>query len=183
MCVYLKTDNKLTSMTKSMTMQSESVSVSAILNTSFAVLLFAIFIFRQFYIVTCLILSVKSFTMCPTFHTVSDIGDGLIFRFSPQKRRMKAKFFIHHYLYTEVSLLSFSKREFHLAACAFAKTASFHTQLSTYSRCFITSGEHGNSGEHEISDLSTDLSLSTVYNFGPRRLRRDQIEVLKIVKD
>ena len=49
------------------------------------------------------------------------------------------------------------------------KTASFRTQLSTYSRRFITSVEHENSGEHEISDLSTDLSLSssTVYNLGP----------------
>ena len=38
-----------------------------------------------------------------------------------------------------------------------------------YSRRFITSVEHENSGEHEISDLSTDLSLSlsTVYNLGP----------------
>ena len=121
MCVYLKTDNRLTSMTKSMTMQSASVSVSAILNASCAVLLLAIFIFRYFYLVTCLVLSVKSFTVCPTFRTVSDIGDRLIFRFFPQKRRLKVKFFIHHYLYTEVSLLSFSKREFHLAACAFEK--------------------------------------------------------------
>ena len=114
------------------------------------------FIFRQFYRVACLVLCVKSFTVCPTFHTASDIGDGLIFRFFPQKRRLKAKFFIHHYLYTEVSLLSFSKREFHLAACAFEKTASFHAQaqLSTYCRRFITSVEHENSGERESSDLS-----------------------------
>ena len=77
-----------------------------------------------------------------------------------------ATFFIHHYLYTEVSLLSFSKRGFHLAACAFQKTASFRTQLSTYSRIFITSVDHGNSGKHEISDLS--LSLNTVYILGPR---------------
>ena len=56
-----------------------------------------------------------------------------------------------------------------MAACAFEKTASFRTQLSTYSRRFITSVEHENSGEHEISDLNTDLSLSlsTVYNLGP----------------
>ena len=45
MHVYLKTDNKLTSMTKSMTSQSESVSVSAILNTEYTVLLFTSFIF------------------------------------------------------------------------------------------------------------------------------------------
>ena len=44
------------------------------------------------------------------------------------------------------------------------KTALFRTQLSTYSRCFITSVEHENSGEHEISGLS----LSTVDNLGPR---------------
>ena len=121
---------------------------------------------------TCLVLSVKSVTVCPTFHTASDIGDGLIFlrRFFPQKRRLQPKFFVHHCLYTEVSLLSFSKREFHLAACAFEKkTASFRTQLSTYSRRFITSVEHKDSGKHEISDLSIDLSLSlsTVYNLGP----------------
>ena len=86
-----------------------------------------------------------------------------------QKRRLQPKFFVHHCLHTEVCLLSFSKREFHLAACAFEKTASFRTQLSTYSRRLITSVEHENSGEHEISDLSTDfsLSLSTVYNLGP----------------
>ena len=116
-----------------------------------------------------LVLSVKSFTVCSTFHTACDIGDGLIFlrRFFPQKRRLQPKFFVHHCLYAEVSLLSFSKREFHLAACAFEKTAWFRTQLSTYSRRFITSVEHENSGEHEISDLSTDLSLSTVYNLGP----------------
>ena len=121
-----------------------------------------------------LVLSFKSFTVCSTFHTPCDIGDGLIFlrRFFPQKRRLQPKFFVHHCLYAEVSLLSFSKREFHLAACAFEKTASFRTQLSTYSRRFITSVEHENSGEHEISDLSTDLSLSlsTVYNLGPRCL-------------
>ena len=99
---------------------------------------------------TRLDLSVKSFTVCSTFHTPCDIGDGLIF------------------LRREVSLLSFSKREFHLAARAFEKTASFRTQLSTYSRRFKTAVEHENSGEHEISDLSTDLSLSlsTVYNLG-----------------
>ena len=117
---------------------------------------------------TRLVLSVKSFTVCSTFHTACDIGDGLIFlrRFFPQKRRLQPKFFVHHCLYAEVSLLSFSKREFHLAACVFEKTASFRTQLSAYSRRFITSVEHENSGEHEISDLSTDLSLSlsTVYN-------------------
>ena len=75
---------------------------------------------------------------------------------------------VHHCLYAEVSLLSFSKREFHLAACAFEKTASFRTQLNTHSRRFITSVEHENSGEHEISDLSTNLSLnlSTVYKLG-----------------
>ena len=121
---------------------------------------------------TRLVLSVKSFTVCSTFHTACDIGDGLILlrRFFPQKRRLQPKFFVHHCLYAEVSLLSFSKREFHLAACAFEKTVSFRTQLSTYSRRFITSVEHENSGEHEISDLSTDLSLSlsTVYNLGPR---------------
>ena len=63
----------------------------------------------------------------------------------------------------------------HLAACAFEKPASFRTQLSTYSRRFITSVEHEYSGEHEISDLSTDLSLSlsTVYNLGPRAQARD----------
>ena len=63
----------------------------------------------------------------------------------------------------------FQKREFHLAACVFEKTASFRTQLSTCSRRFITSVEHDNSGEHEISDLSTDLSLSlsTDYNLRP----------------
>ena len=131
------------------------------------------FIFRHIYLVTRLVLSVKSFTLCSTFHTACDIGDGLIFlrRFFPQKRRLLPKFFVHHCLYAEVSLLSFSKREFHLAACAFEKPASFRTQLSTYSRRFITSVEHENSGEHEISDLSTDLSLSlsTVYNLGPRR--------------
>ena len=118
-----------------------------------------------------LVLSVKSFTVCSTFHIPCDIGDGLIFfrRFFPQKRRLQPKLFVHHCLYAEVSLLSFSKREFHLAACAFEKTASFRTQLSTYSRRFITSVDHENSGEHEISDLSTDLSLSlsTVYNLGP----------------
>ena len=83
--------------------------------------------------------------------------------------RLKARFFVHHCLYTEISLLSFSEREFHLAACAFEKTASFCTQLSTYSRRFTTSVKHENSGEHEISDLSIDLSLilSTVYNLGP----------------
>ena len=127
--------------------------------------------FRQFYLVIRLVLSVKSFTACSIFHTPCDIGDGLIFlrRFFPQKRRLQPKFFVHHCLYAEVSLLSFSKREFHLAACAFEKPASFRTQLSTYSRRFITSVEHENSGEHEISDLSTDLSLSTVYNLGPWR--------------
>ena len=100
-----------------------------------------------------LVLSVKSFTVCSTFHTPCDIGDGLIFlrRFFPQKRRLQPKFFVHHCLY----------------ACAFEKAASFRTQLSTYSRRFITSVQHENSGEHEISDLSTDLSLSTVYNLGP----------------
>ena len=120
------------------------------------------FIFRQFYLVTRLVLSVKSFTVCSTFHTAYDIGDELIFlrRFFPQKRCLQLKFFVHHCLYAEVSL-SFSKREFHLAACAFEKTALFRTQLSMYSRRFITSVEH------EISDLSTDLSLSTVYNLGP----------------
>ena len=121
---------------------------------------------------TRLVLFVKSFTVCSTFHTACDIGDALIFlrRFFPQNRRLQPKFFVHHCLYAEVSLLSFSKREFHLAACAFEKTASFRTQLSTYSRRFITPVEHENSGEHEISDLSTDLSLSlsTVYNLGPR---------------
>ena len=121
---------------------------------------------------TRLILSVKSFTVCPTFHTTRNISDGLIFlrRFFPQKRRLQPKFFVHHCLYAEVSLLSFSKREFHLDVCAFEKTASCRTQLSTYSRCFITSVEHEYSGEHEISDLSTDLSLSlsTIYNLGPR---------------
>ena len=120
---------------------------------------------------TRLVLSLKSFTVCSTFHTPCDIGDGLIFlrRFFPQKRRLQPKFFVHHCLYPEVSLLSFTKREFHLAACAFEKTASCRTQLSTYSRRFITSVEHENSGEHEISDLSTDLSLSlsTVYNLEP----------------
>ena len=119
-------------------------------------------------------MSVKSFTVCPTFHTACDIGDGLIFlrRFFPQKRRLQPKFFVHHCLYTEVSLLTFSKREFRLAVCAFEKTASFRTQLSTYSRRFITSVQHENSGEHELSDLSKDLSLSlsTVYNLGPLSL-------------
>ena len=72
---------------------------------------------------TRLVLSVKSFTVCSTFHTACDIGDGLIFlrHFFPQKRRLQPKFFVHHCLYAEVSLLSFSKREFHLAACAFEK--------------------------------------------------------------
>ena len=120
---------------------------------------------------TRLVLSVNSFTVCSTFHTLCDIGDGLIFlwHFFPQKRCLQPKFFVHHCLYAEVSLLSFSKREFPLVACAFEKTTSFRTQLSTYSRHFITSVEHKNSGEHEISDLSTDLSLSlsTVYNLGP----------------
>ena len=124
-------------------------------------------IFRQFYLVIRLDLS---FTVCSTFHTPCGIGDGLIYlrRFFPQKRRLQSKFFVHHCLYAEVSLLSFSKREFHFAACAFEKTASFRTQLSTYSRRFITSVEHENSGEREISDLSTDLSLSlsTVYKLG-----------------
>ena len=131
---------------------------------------------------TCLVLSVTSFKVCPSFQTASDNGDGLIFRFFRQKSRLMATFFIHHYLYTEVSLLSFSKRGFHLAACAFQKTASFRTQLSTYSRIFITSVDHvlkhihetlvsmksqlTNSGKHEISDLS--LSLNTVYILGPR---------------
>ncbi|KAI0230018.1 hypothetical protein LSAT2_019568 [Lamellibrachia satsuma] len=36
--------------------------------------------------------------------------------------------------------------EFHLAACAFEKPALFRTQLSTYSRRFITLVEHENSG-------------------------------------
>ena len=78
---------------------------------------------------TRLVLSVKSFTVCSTFHTACDIGDGLIFlrRFFPQKRRLQPKFFVHHCLYAEVSLLPFLKREFHLAACAFEKTASFRT--------------------------------------------------------
>ena len=85
---------------------------------------------------TRLVLSVKSFTVCPTFHTACDIGDGLIFlrRFFPQKRRLQPKFFVHDRLYTEVYLLTFLKREFRLAACAFEKTASFRTQLSTRTR-------------------------------------------------
>ena len=97
---------------------------------------------------TRLILSVKSFTVCPSFYTARNISDGVIFlrRFSPQKRRLQLKFFVHHCFYTEVSLLSFSKIEFHLAACAFEKTASFRAQLSTYSRRCITSVEHVNSG-------------------------------------
>ena len=136
-------------------------------------------IFRQFYLVIRLVLSVKSFTVCSTFHTPCDIGDGLIFlrRFFPKRDACSLKFFVHHCLYAEVCLLSFSKREFHLAACAFEKPASFRTQLSTYSRRFITSVEHENSGEHEISDLSTDLSLSlsTVYNLGPRLQSSRQI--------
>ena len=68
-------------------------------------------------------MSVKSFTVCPTFHTSRNISDGLIVlpRFFPQKRRLQLKFFVHHCFYTEVSLLSFSKRKFHLAACAFEK--------------------------------------------------------------
>ena len=84
------------------------------------------------------------------------------------KESLQPKVFVHYCLYTEVSLSSSSKREFLLAACAFENTASFRTQLSTYSRRFITSVEHKNSAEREISDLSTDLSLSlsTIYNLG-----------------
>ena len=66
----------------------------------------------------------------------------------------------------------FQKESFTWPLVHLKKTASFRTQLSTYSRRFITSVEHENSGEHEISDLSTDLSLSssTVYNLGPGRV-------------
>ena len=89
-----------------------------------------------------LVLSVKSFTVCSTFHTPCDIGDGLIFlrRFFPQKRRLQPKFFVHHCLYAEVSLLSFSKREFHLAACAFEKPASFRTQAEYVLKTFYNLG-------------------------------------------
>ena len=59
-----------------------------------------------------------------------------------------------------------------MAACAFEKNCavSYSAEYVLKSRCFITSVEHENSGEHEISDLSTDLSLSlsTVDNLGPR---------------
>ena len=118
---------------------------------------------------TRLVLSVKSFTVCPTFHTACGVGLILLRRFFPQNKCLQPNFFVHHCLYTEVRLLTFSIREFRLAACAFLKTASFRTQLSTYSRRFITSVEHENSGEHESSVLSTDLSLSLskVYNIGP----------------
>ena len=51
------------------------------------------------------------------------------------------------------------------------KTGSFRTQLRTSSRRFITSET---SGEYEISDLSTEvsLSLSAVYNLGPCNYNR-----------
>ena len=102
----------------------------------------------------------------------------------PAKRRLQLKFFVHHCLYIEVSLLSFSKREFHLVACAFEKKL-----LSTYSRPFITSVDLENSGEHEISDLSTDLRLSTVYSLVPRATKqtrkKDKTEaaVFVVLKD
>ena len=115
-------------------------------------------------------MSVKSFTVCSTFHTPCDIGDGLIFlrRFFPQKRRLLPKFFAHHVCGSLCYL--FQKESSIWPLVHLKKTALFHTQLTTYSRRFITSVEHENSGEHEISDLSTDLSLSlsTVYNLGPR---------------
>ena len=111
---------------------------------------------------TRLVLSVKSFTVCPTFYTACDIGGGFIFlqRFLTQKTSLPPKFIVYHCLYMEISLLSFPKREFHLAASAFEKKLSFRAQLSTYSRRLIVSVEHENSDEHETSDLGTYVSLS-----------------------
>ena len=115
----------------------------------------------RFYLVTRLVRSVKSFTVCPT---ACDIGDGFVAKETLAAEILRPPLFIYGSIF-----VIFSKREFHLAACAFEKTASFRTQLSTYSRRFITSVEHENSVEHEISDLSTylSLSLSTVYNLMP----------------
>ena len=66
MCVYLKTDNKLTSMTKSMTTQSESVS--AILNRSCAVLLFIV-LFLDSFIVWLVSFCVLNLSPCARLST------------------------------------------------------------------------------------------------------------------
>ena len=131
MCVCLNTDNKLTSMTKSMTIsrvitQSASVSmtVSALLslNTACVVLIFTIFIFIQFYFVTCLVLCLFNRPKCVRFSTQRHIGEGLIFlrRLLSQKRAcsqhsLSTTVYIRKYIGISVSLLSSSKREFLLA--------------------------------------------------------------------
>ena len=146
------------------------MTASALLspNTACAVLIFTIFTFRQFYLATSLVPCLFNPSPCTRLSTQRHISERLIFfpALFITKQGLQPQFFVPHCLYTEVSLLSSSKGESPiLAVCAFEKTASFRTQLSTYGRRFITSVEHEISAGHEFSDLSTEvcLSLSTVY--------------------
>ena len=176
MCVYLKTDNKLTQMTKPMTM-SRSMAQSAC-NIEYSGRKLIVTIFRQFYLVTCLVPRLFNRTPCATSHTASYWRRVDFFPVPFTSKEMLAGEILHPplFIYGSIYVIFIIKREFYLATCVFEKTALlhqralFHTQLSTYSRHFMTSVEHENSAERDISDLSTDFSfsLSTVYNLGPR---------------